>query len=79
MYGYEHMAWGGLWMVLIWAVPIVLSLLLVRRFAGDRPGKSAQSALEILEARYASGAIDREEYRKRRADLESGGIHPQGG
>lgn len=69
MYGYEHLGMGW-WMVLIWIVPIVLAVWLVRYFAGGRDAKSGKTALEILEARYARGEIEREEYLKRRADLE---------
>ncbi len=69
MYGVEHvgMGWGGLWMVLVWAIPILLIVFFFRYFTGG--AKSGRSALEILEARYARGEIDREEYLKRRADL----------
>jgi putative membrane protein len=72
MYGYEHagMAWGGLWMILAWAIPIILAVLLIRYFTDKRDTKSEKAALEILEARYARGEIDQEEYLKRRADLE---------
>jgi putative membrane protein len=71
MYGYEHvgMGWGGLWMVLIWAIPILLVVLLVRYFTRDSGGKAVKSALDILDARYARGGIGRDEYLKRRADL----------
>jgi len=71
MYGYEHvgMGWGGLWMVLIWAIPIFLVVLLVRHLTRGRDGKTGKSALDILDARYARGEIDRDEYLKRRADL----------
>lgn len=71
MYGYEH-AGMGLWMILVWAIPIVLIVLLVRYFVTDRNEKSekhGKSALEILEMRYARGEIDQEEFLKRRADL----------
>lgn len=70
MYGYDHfgMGLGGLGMILLWLVPLVLLVLLFRRHGGkeERRGKTA---LEILEARYARGEIDQDEYRKRRADL----------
>jgi putative membrane protein len=71
MFGYEHvgMGWGGAWMVLIWTVPIVLAAPLIPYFTGNRGAKAGKTALEILEARYARGEIDHEEYRKRRADL----------
>ena len=73
MFGFEHfgMGWGGLGMVLVWVLPIFLIVLLVRYFAREREGKREPTALEILEARYARGEIDRDEYLKRRADLTS--------
>ncbi len=71
MFGFEHfgMGWGGLGMVLVWVLPIFLIVLLVRYFAREREGKREPTALEILEARYARGEIDRDEYLERRADL----------
>ncbi|MBK8637021.1 MAG: SHOCT domain-containing protein [Chromatiaceae bacterium] len=73
MFGFDHfgMGWGGLGMVLIWVLPILLGILLVRYFARDREERREPTALEILEARYARGEIDRDEYLKRRADLTS--------
>lgn len=77
MFGFDHfgMGWGGLGMVLgmvlVWGLPILLIVLLVRYFAREREGKRELTALEILEARYARGEIDRDEYLKRRADLTS--------
>jgi putative membrane protein len=56
-------------MVLIWAIPILLVVLLVRYFTRDSGGKAVKSALDILDARYARGGIGRDEYLKRRADL----------
>lgn len=76
MYGYEHWVMGssGLWMLFAWIVLIVLVVLLIRHVTHDHDPKSEGIALEILEARYARGAIGQEEYLKRRADLggESG-------
>ena len=72
MYGYEPigMGWGGVWMVLIWIVPILLVVLLIRHFTNDDHDVNSESvALEILDSRYARGAINQEEYQKRRADL----------
>ena len=72
MYGIEHvgMGWGGLGMLLIWAVPIIVLIFLVRRLADERFGARHRTALELLEARYARGEIDRETYLRQRADLE---------
>ena len=71
MYGYGHigMAWGELWMILIWIAPILLVVLIIRHATNDHADKSAHIALEILEARHTRGAIDQEEYLKRRAEL----------
>ncbi len=71
MYGYDHfgMGLGGFGMILVWIVPLLLLVLLFRRYTGDREDRQGKTALEILEARYARGEIDQEEYLKRRADL----------
>ncbi len=70
MYGYDHfgMGLGSLGMILLWLVPLVLLVLLFRRYGGKEERRD-KTALEILEARYARGEIDQDEYRKRRADL----------
>lgn len=67
MWGFEHygMGWG---MVLVWLIPILLVAGIVYALRG-RNGPPGRSALDILEARYARGEIDREEFLKRRADL----------
>jgi putative membrane protein len=64
--GYFGMGWG---MILVWLIPIVLAALLIRYLIRDRDGKPERTALDILEARYARGEIDQDEYLKRRADL----------
>lgn len=68
MLGFEHygMGWG---MVLVWLIPILLIALVIRNVISDREGKPERTALDILEARYARGEIDRDEFLKRRADL----------
>ena len=68
MYGFEHVGMGW-WMILIWLVPAVLVALVIRYVVRDRDGKPVDTALEILERRYARGEIDRDEFLKRRADL----------
>lgn len=71
MYGYDHFAMGlgGFGMILVWIVPLLLLVLLFLRYSGGREDRRGKTAPEILEARYARGEIDREEYLKRRADL----------
>lgn len=70
MYGFEHVGMG-LGMILVWAIPIILVALLIHSKIRGRDGKTGKSALEILETRYARGEIERDEYLKRRADLEA--------
>lgn len=67
MWGFAHygMGWG---MVLVWLIPILLVAGIVYAQRG-RSGTPGRTPLEILEARYARGEIDREEFLKRRADL----------
>lgn len=81
MYGIEHvgMGLGGLGMLLIWAVPVILLVLLVRRFFDGGFGSPHRAALELLEVRYARGEIDRETYLRQRADLEDPGRGLLGG
>ena len=74
MMGFDDggMGLGWIGMVLVWAVPVLLILGLARYFMQDRSEPRKRNAIEILEARYASGEIDRDEYVKRRADLTGG-------
>lgn len=68
MWGFEHygMGWG---MILVWVVPILLVALVMLYGIRGRNGKPERTALDILEARYARGEIDREEFLKQSADL----------
>lgn len=68
MPGFEHFGMG-FWMILFWLIPIILVALVISYFIRGLDEKSGRSALDILEARYARGEIDRDEYLKRRADL----------
>lgn len=85
MYGpYNHswmfegggMFFGGLWMILMWGIPLlVLFILLKYLFAKpqDSVGRENQpekaSPLDILKEAYARGDISREEYLQKRDDL----------
>ena len=62
MWGSEHygMGWG---MILVWLVPILLIALVILYGIRDRNGKPERTALDILEARYARGEIDRLKWR----------------
>jgi putative membrane protein len=54
--------WGGVAALVVWAV----------RSTGVNRGGGTGSALDILERRFASGEIDREEYEERRRLLGLG-------
>lgn len=67
--------WGGpgIWMMvgmLFWVLLIVgvvlLAIWAVLRFATGRTGKVEESALDILNKRYARGEIGREEYEEKK-------------
>ena len=85
-YGPHMMSWGGGWygmvfgpliMILVLAVVIAAAVLLVRGLGGPWPGMapphsapSDRTPLDTLKERYARGEIDREEYMRRRTDLQ---------
>lgn len=66
MHGPWHMGCSVLWLLGIVAITTIL-VLLWRRSA---PRDDAQA---ILRARFARGDIDREEYFRRKSDLDGGG------
>ena len=65
-------AWLVVW-VLFLAVIVVGVVYLVRALTdrGAGSGRSASSALQILEERFARGEIDRDEFEERRRTIES--------
>lgn len=65
------MGWGGLWMVLWWALPIAGIVALVMWMSRVNDRRSEKSALDILKERYARGEIDQAEFEKKRRDLET--------
>jgi putative membrane protein len=71
--GYGMGIFGGLFMLLFWALIIVGLVLLVRwlwdhnRTAGAQGG--SESSLEILKRRYAKGEINKEEFDRMKRDL----------
>ncbi|MDD5366616.1 MAG: SHOCT domain-containing protein [Gallionellaceae bacterium] len=74
MYGFDHfgMGYGGFGMILVWLLPLALLYVLFRMFSGKhRDAGGHKSALAILEERYARGEIERDDYLKRRADLQA--------
>lgn len=72
-WGWGHMAFGGITMVLVWAGIILVIVLLVRGLGGlsapRETGPGRQTALEILDERYARGEISKDEYEERRRTL----------
>jgi len=65
------MGFGGFWMLLLLALPVVLLVYLLR--GPERPrssGSEARSAVEAARERYARGEIDRETYQRLVRDLE---------
>ena len=81
-YGPHMMWWGGGWygmifgpliMILVLALVIAATVLLVRWLRGQSPKIAVhpeRSPLDLLNERYARGEIDREEYLRRRTDLQ---------
>ncbi|MDA8094073.1 MAG: SHOCT domain-containing protein [Betaproteobacteria bacterium] len=81
MYGFGH-AWmlqGGLWSVLawlwmafMWLVPILLLAALLKYLlsASRRDDKPRSKALDLLDEAYARGELARDDYLRKRADLE---------
>lgn len=84
-YGSHMMNWGGgghgmffgpIFMIVVLAIVIALTVLLVRWLGGSWHGTQAQhhamsgpKALNILKERYARGEIDKEEFEERRSVL----------
>ena len=61
----------GILMILFWAVVIVALVLLISAlFSGRRPTSHTESALEILQKRFARGEIDKGRFDAMRRDLE---------
>jgi len=68
-WGWGHMLFGSIAMVLFWGGLILVIVLLVRWLGDGRSpfgGPRRKSAIDILEERFARGEIDREEFEERR-------------
>jgi putative membrane protein len=73
---------GGMWMMWLWAIVltgliiggVLVARLFWNRSESNQPSRRAgQSALDVLEERYARGEIDRDEFERRRSALSSEG------
>lgn len=73
--GWDHMMnnWGGWGMGLWWLISLGLLVLIVvviwRLLQVSGQSRSQDSALDILEQRYARGDIDKNEFQEMRRDL----------
>jgi putative membrane protein len=72
-WGWGHMAFGGVMMIMFWGGIIILVVLFARSLGGggyrDAPSRVRQSPIEILQERFAKGEIDQKEYDDRRRIL----------
>ena len=75
MFGDYGMGFGGggmIMMVLFWGVIIVGGFYLIKLLTGKGQDENRkETAMNILQKRYASGEISTEEYEKIKRDLES--------
>jgi putative membrane protein len=86
MYGpYNHewmfdggfgMLFVGLWMILVWGIPLLLAVALLKYLFAKSRGKAdfngapeQKAPLDILKEAYARGEIGRDEYLQKRDDL----------
>lgn len=78
---HEWMGWGSGWggtfmgplFMIVWlAIVVAVIVLVVRWLGGGNIGMSPprRTPREMLDERYARGEIDREEYQRRRDDIE---------
>ena len=65
-------------MVLFWGAIIFGAIWLIRATVGGRPEERRESPTELLERRFAEGAISVEDYRARRKVLVNGSTEANG-
>ena len=61
------MGFGGIFMILFWAL-IIIGAVVLFRWITDQ-SKGGKTALQILQERYARGELQREEYEQKKRDL----------
>ncbi len=64
------MGFGWFFMILFWVL-VILGVVYIIKAISERTGsrQKGESALDILEKRYAKGEITREEFEKMKSDL----------
>lgn len=67
-WGWSMAIFGWVFMALVLGLVVWLVTSAIRR--SEPSGGKRRSALDLLDERYARGEIDREDYLRRRADLE---------
>lgn len=77
-FSWEWMLSGGLMMVLFWGGLIALAVLILRAFSSSQQHRgsastlaSSNTALDILQQRYARGEIAKAEFEEMRDDLKT--------
>jgi len=70
-WGWGGMAFGGIMMLLWFALIVALIVFLVRWISGTSGRNSNKDALDILKQRYARGEIDTAELEERLQQLRS--------
>lgn len=61
---------GGLFMVLFWALVIVVIVYVIKIvMSGTKDGGKTETVLDILKKRYAQGEINKEEFEEKKKDL----------
>tara|TARA_R110002072_G_scaffold105615_2_gene230881 strand:- start:3023 stop:3253 length:231 start_codon:yes stop_codon:yes gene_type:complete len=64
------MGFGWIFMLLFWALVILGIIAIIRWLSGSNDTASKNTALEILQERYARGEIDSEEYQRIKSELK---------
>ena len=79
MYGFDHGTWmmgGWIVMLALWLIPFALLFVAIKFFFDKFNAGGGKSALDILEAAYASGKIRRDEFFQKRDDFQKKQVNP---
>lgn len=72
MYDGWHWGWSWMGMGIMWALPVLLIVLVLMMLLGrkrDDDGGRRETPREILDRRYASGEISKEQYEEMKRTL----------